>query len=334
MAEVPDLVGSNLSTARTALIDRSLEVTEAECSSLKVPAGKVAATTPKAGTRLERGSSVEVCKSTGPEMKAVPTIVGLSIKPAKTAIKNAGFTFGKVIEKRFSDEPADSVLAALGDNGEALGDTYPEQARIDLIVSAGSVPDVAGKSVKNATEILSKSELSVNSELNTKAFNSDVAAGSVISLNTNTDPLRTGDSVGLQISVGSVPDVAGMKVKQATDALAKSELSVDPTLGSEAHSDDVPKGQVISLVLNTDPVRPGDAVGLQVSLGPELFEVPDVSGMGLQEAMDALSNAGFAPTTLVPDALRGFATATETNPAAGQKVPAGTEISVKSTLKL
>jgi serine/threonine-protein kinase len=81
-------------------------------------------------------------------------------------------------------------------------------------------------------------------------------------------------------------------------------------------------------------VSPGDTVGLNVSLGPELFEIPNIADLGLQEAMDTLAAAGFSPTTLVPDALRGFAKATGTDPAAGERVPAGTEIRVKSTISL
>lgn len=266
---VPDLVGSTIDEAQSSLTEHSLESTVSECSSLKVPAGNIASMKPAAGTRVDRGIAVQLCKSTGPEMKSVPTIVGLALEDAKATIKEAGFSFGEVLEKRFSDNDVNVVLAALDTSGEPLGETYPEQGRVNLVVSAGSVPDVVG-----------------------------------------------------------------MKVTQATDALAKSDLLVDPALNSETYSDDVPEGSVISLTLNTDPVRPGDSVGLQVSLGPELFEVPDVSGMGLQAAMDALTAAGFSPSTLVPGALRGLATATETKPAAGEMVPAGTEVSIKSTLKL
>lgn len=268
-ATVPDVVGNTIDEARSSLNEHSLTSTVSECSSLKIPAGNVASTTPEAGARVDRGLTVQLCQSTGPELKSVPTIVGLTLDDAKAKIAEAGFSFGDVIEKRFSENNVNVVLAALDTSGEPLGETYPEQGRVDLVVSAGSVPDVTG-----------------------------------------------------------------MKAKQATDALAKSDLLVDPALNSEAYSDDVLDGSVISLTLNTDPVRPGDSVGLHLSIGPELFEVPDVSGMPLQAAMDKLASAGFSPSTMVPSALRGLATATETKPAAGAKVPAGTEISVKSTLKL
>ena len=266
---VPSVSGLDMDAAVAALADVDLEANVTECSSLDIAAGLAVRTNPPTGTRLDRGSTVKLCQSTGPKLIEVRTIVGLTLEDAKREIEANDFVFGSVLEERFSDEKDQVVLAALGTDGEALGEVYPEQGVVDLIVSAGSVPDVAG-----------------------------------------------------------------MSAEKATAALADVKLVVDPALGSENYHAEVPAGDVISLIVNTDPVRPGDAVGLEVSLGPELFDVPDVSGLGLQEAMDALSAAGFAPTTLVPDPLRGFAVATGTDPAAGDRVPAGTEIRVKSTISL
>lgn len=199
----------------------------------------------------------------------MPTISGLPLEQAQRTIREAGFTFGEVLEERFDASTADTVLAALGEDGEPLAETYPERGRVDLVVSAGAIPEVAG-----------------------------------------------------------------LSVEQATRALQASGLTVDASLAAEEYHAEIEKGRVIAMIPTTDPVRPGDSVGLTISLGPELFEIPDVSGMGLQEAMDALAGAGFSPTTLVPDALRGFAKATGTDPAAGERVPAGTEIRVKSTISL
>lgn len=266
---VPKVAGTEIAAAQAALTELKLLPDVVECASLTVPVGKAAGTTPKAGTRLDRGSTVKLCQSTGPEMKPVPTLIGLSLDDAKRTIEEAGFTFGSVVDTRFSDDSADTVLAALDSDGEPLGETYPEQAPVDLVASAGGIPQVVG-----------------------------------------------------------------LKSEEATSALTDAGLVVDPELGSEAYSSESPKGTVLALITNTDPVRPGDAVGVQMSLGPELFEIPDVAGMGLQEAMDALSGAGFAPSTLVPDALRGFAKATGTDPAAGESREAGTEVRVKSTISL
>ena len=266
---IPDVAGQEIASAQSALETHGLVVTVTQCSSLDVPAGQAADTDPAFGARVDRGTAVQLCQSTGPRAMPVPTLVGLSLDDAKAAIADARFTFGSVTEQRFSNDAADTVLAAIGSDGDALGDSYPEQGTIDLIVSAGSVPDVAG-----------------------------------------------------------------LSVDAATARLSDSSLTVDPAAGSESYSSDVEKGAVIALLPQTDPMRPGDRVGLQVSLGPELFPVPDVSGLGLQDAMDKLTGAGFSPSTLVPDALRGFAKATGTDPAAGEKLPAGAEVRVRSTISL
>ncbi|WP_427869098.1 Stk1 family PASTA domain-containing Ser/Thr kinase [Leucobacter luti] len=266
---VPEVAGTELAAAEAQLADHSLQVEVFDCSSLEVEAGLAVRTEPVAGTRLDRGSSVRLCRSTGPELLAVPTLVGLSQQDAKAEIEHAGFTFGKVVEERFSGDDEGTVLAALGENGDGLGDSYPERAKVDLIVSAGPLPDVAG-----------------------------------------------------------------LSASEATKRLERAGLTVDTSQNTEAHSADVAEGSVIALVTTTDPVRPGDAVALQLSIGPELFPIPDVNGMSLQDAMNAIQAAGFKPSTLVPDALRQFAKATGTEPGAGEEVPAGTEVRVRSTIAL
>ena len=266
---VPDVSGAELAEAEAALAERSLVPELFDCTSLDVPAGLAVRTEPASGARVDRGSTVKLCRSSGPEMLPVPTLVGLDQEHAKSLIEDSGFVFGEVSEERFSDEAAGTVLAALDDEANGLGDAYPEQGVIDLIVSAGSIPDVSG-----------------------------------------------------------------MSQDRAAAALSDAGLTVDPAQNTEAHHDTIKQDEVIAVIPLGDPVRVGDSVGLQVSLGPELFEVPNVSGMKLQEAMDALAAAGFSPSTLVPDALRDFAQATGTDPAAGERVRAGTEIRVRSTISL
>ena len=266
---VPDVSGKTMAAAQQELEALDLTVATAECSSLDVEVGLASAVTPEPGSRLDRGTEVTLCQSTGPELLAVPTLIGLNVDDAIALIGESRFTFGEVTDTRFSDAADGEVLAALDSNDEALGGEFPERGTINLIVSAGQPPAVSG-----------------------------------------------------------------LTVEQATKALADSKLTVDAGHNTEVISDDVPKGQVVGVNWQTDPVRPGDTVGLQISSGPELFEIPDVSGMGLQEAMDTLAGAGFSPSTLVPEPLRGLAKATGTNPGAGERVEAGTEIRITSQLSL
>lgn len=266
---VPDVAGMEMASAQAELERLSLVVDTSECSSLTVEAGLAAETDPKMGTSLDRGSSVTLCKSTGPRMLAVPTLIGLTLDEAVTLIKQSEFSFGEVVDRRFSDAAEDIVLGALDENDAELSDTFPENGTINLVVSAGSVPGVTG-----------------------------------------------------------------LSVDEATGTLEGKGLVIDAGLNGEAHSEDIAEGKVIGVVLSTDPVRPGDAVGLTISLGPELFPVPEIAGLGLRDAMDTITAAGFTPTTLVPEALRGLAVATGTNPAAGERLKAGAEVRVTSQLSL
>lgn len=225
---VPNVSGASIEEAQAALETEDLLVDIVECPSLEVQAGLASTTDPAAGSRLDRGERVTLCQSTGPQLLDVPTLVGLTEDEAITAISEAKFTFGEITDRRFSGEAEGVVLAALGSNGEGLGDTYPEQGRIDLVVSVGSIPDVRGQSPEDATATLSAVELTVDSGQNVESF-----------------------------------------------------------------SDDVAEGEVISLITTTGPVRPGDTVALEISKGPELFEVPNVIGMNGADARATLQNAGF-----------------------------------------
>ena len=207
-----------------------------------------------------------LCTSTGPELLPVPTIVGLPLDQAVATIKEHRFNFGKVIDQRFSDAEDGMVLAALDERDQELGAMFPEQGTINLIVS-----------------------------------------------------------------VGPVPDVRDMTVDQATKALAGQELKVDSTLSTEAYDETVPEGKVLGVVTHTDPVKPGDSVGLNISKGPQPVTIPDVSGMSLKDAMQALRDAGLSPTTILPEIFWGLATASSTNPAAGQQVKRGSEVRVLAT---
>ncbi|MBO1902019.1 Stk1 family PASTA domain-containing Ser/Thr kinase [Leucobacter weissii] len=266
---VPDVAGEELDAATLTLEELSLTVETDKCSSLEVEKGRAVGTEPAAGSRVDRESTVTLCRSTGPAKLDVPTLNGLPLEEAQRAIEEARFRVGEVVEERFDGGERGTVILALGSNGKGLGETYSEQGRIDLIVSAGSVPDVAGQTVEAATESL--------------------------------------EAVG---------------------------LSVDADANVEEHHGEVPEGSVIAMVDPGRELRVGDGVGVRISLGPELFEIPDVAELPLQEAIDTLEQAGFSPSSGVLETFRDFARATGTEPAAGERVPAGTEVVVRARVSL
>jgi serine/threonine-protein kinase len=219
LSVVPNVIGKSVTEAMSSLRDLGFSTELAQCSSTTIAVGKVVSTKPAPGAQVEPESLVEVCESTGPKILPVPSLVGQSQEDAVKVIEDSGFTFGTVAEKRFTAEPAGTVLEGVGEDGAALPETLPELSVINLIVSAGPLPDVTDASISAATSALTGVGLVVDDGLQTEAFNDTIPAGRVVGIVTSGDVVRVGDSVGISVSKGpqlfAVPNVAGKTVRQA-----------------------------------------------------------------------------------------------------------------------
>lgn len=116
------------------------------------------------------------------------------------------------------------------------------------------------------------------------------AAGSVV---------HEGDSASLTVSLGPVPPVVGRTLDEATSILGAVSLGVAGT--QEEYSTEFAAGQVIRVLDRAEPGnwRPGDAMTLVISLGPQLFEVPNVVGETRDSARALLEGAGFRVSGIV-----------------------------------
>lgn len=91
----------------------------------------------------------------------------------------------------------------------------------------------------------------------------------------------------------AVPGVLGLDVATATATAAESDLTV--SVGGEQYSETVAAG----LIISADPtpgtsVPPGTDIAVIVSLGPERFSVPVLTGLTETEAREALTAAGLS----------------------------------------
>ncbi len=139
-----------------------------------------------------------------------------------------------------------------------------------------------------------------------------------------------GDTMALTVSAGPLPDVAGLSVGDATDALHGAGLAVSDT-PKQAYSSTVTAGQVIGLADRDGggPWHPHDTVTLIVSKGPQPVTVPSVKGMTVHQAYTALQQAGFVPITSLDGLpIWDFFAATGTDPAAGTLQLPGTKVKI------
>ncbi|WP_226921261.1 Stk1 family PASTA domain-containing Ser/Thr kinase [Georgenia subflava] len=258
-----------------------------------------------------------------------PAVVGME-EDAAVAELTAAELVPDVERTHHDDVPEGVVIAA--DPG--AGDDVRKGGTVELTVSLGilmlDVPELPGNDLGAATDLLAAAGLPLGST--EEAYHDSLPAGTVIS----SDP-AAGESVphtravDLVVSAGrepvEPPDVTGQARDDAAATLEDAGLGVGET--SEQHSDTVPAGAVISQqpAAGAAEVYRGDTVNLVISLGPELFEVPDVRRMQLGPASEALREAGFE--VAVEEVLGGiFAIVHSQDPAGGTMLPRGSVITL------
>ncbi len=134
----------------------------------------------------------------------------------------------------------------------------------------------------------------------------------------------------------SMPNLVGMQFEEAYQQM--EELGFTLEIAQELYDEEIPEGEIYDQNYNPgdplykDNVYEGDkAIKVNVSLGKELFEIPPVINIDIDEARQQLSDvgAGFKLTVEEindPNTPKGIVIRQE--PAENEKVEAGTEITL------
>ncbi|GAA4286116.1 Stk1 family PASTA domain-containing Ser/Thr kinase [Georgenia daeguensis] len=260
---------------------------------------------------------------------ATPEVVGLEEDAAVARVRDAGLE-PVVSRSHHDDVEAGRVIST--DPGP--GAEVHKDGRVRLSVSLGilmlTVPDVAGLEAAAAAEAVEAEGLPVGST--TEQYHGSVPAGTVISSSPEAAEQVAHDTpIDLVVSAGrepvELPDVTGLARAEAVAALESAGLAAGEV--TEEHSDTVPAGAVIAQAppAGSAQLYRGDSVDLRVSLGPELFAVPDVVGRQVGEARSALAAAGFE--VAVEEVLGGFfGTVRAQDPEPGAMLPRGSVITL------
>ncbi len=107
--------GASYAAASAALSSAGLGATEAQQFSDTVPAGQVIAFSPAAGATVTVGTTVTVAVSKGPQLVAVPKVVGMSVGAASQAISGAGLSVSGV-----TGNPLSTVVATNPAPGQSV----------------------------------------------------------------------------------------------------------------------------------------------------------------------------------------------------------------------
>lgn len=249
LVAVPNVVNTAPDAAASQLQKLGFKTAQTPEYSTTVAAGKVSSTDPHAGVPAGRGSTVTLRVSQGPKPVTIPPLAGTTLDTAKSAITGVGAKVGTVAEQFDAKVPANTVISATrADTGADIsgGGGYFEAAAVNLVVSVGPIPDVAGKSVEDASAILGKVKLLTSA--GPQSYSDTVKEGDVISAQPQHEPVRPGDTLLLETSKGpepvTIPDVVGKNWSDAKKALTDAGF----TLKYSAIADVAPSAFVVSKV--------------------------------------------------------------------------------------
>jgi serine/threonine-protein kinase len=151
---VPELVGSTATEARARLEEKRLELGKtSQAFDEKVPAGQIVSTSPKAGTALKRGASVNIVVSKGRQPIELQDFTGKPADQAVASLTDAGLQVDATKQEFSTDVPKGSVIS----QSPATGTLFRGD-KVTLVVSKGpemvKVPDVQGKQLDEARQVL------------------------------------------------------------------------------------------------------------------------------------------------------------------------------------
>ena len=160
---VPKVIGLDEADAIQILKDEDFKPVISDTSyGVSLPPGKIFLQKPEGGKVVKKGRTIFLFISGGQQTVTVPLLKGKSVLDARFALERIGLKLGN-IDEAASDQPKDMIF----DQQFAQGTMLRKGQSVGVSVSIGKgfgdieVPDLIGKSLSEAREVLSKNSLTV-----------------------------------------------------------------------------------------------------------------------------------------------------------------------------
>ena len=224
----------------------------------------------------------------------VPFVLG------KTEAEARSMLSGEDLDTDVKEDFSDTVKAGLVLRTDPEGGSRIRQGdSVTLVLSKGpemvEIPELYAVPLDEAKDKLREAGLKPG--VTQEAFSEELPAGRVISTKpADGEKIKAGRAVEMVVSRGApieVPDVVGDDQSDAAEELREEGLTVEVAPETVYSEEDA------GTVAETSPepgaeLGEGDKVTLTISKGPELLEVPDVVDMSVDDAEQALEDAGFS----------------------------------------
>ena len=245
--DVPDLMGKQADAAASMIAEHELELAPmARVETEKATPGIVIDQSPRPGSRVRRGTAVEIAVADAPK-RAVPSLIGATPAAAERRLTEAGLRLGRVVTEDSSDAQSGTIF---GQTPEADA-RVPKESSVDIVVAAASrvtVPDVRGTPLDAAQRTLEKARLTVGRvrERETPEEKPGLVIaqrqepGSVVARGTAVDLLVAVEPATAVLI--EMPDVRKLHVKEASSRVLKSGFGkprLEPVVNNEVKADSV-----------------------------------------------------------------------------------------------
>ena len=193
-----------------------------------IPKGRAVRSEPEAGSRVRKGSVVQVWVSSGPERYPVPDLAGKTEVQARQLLDQAHLAVGR-IGREYSDNVGTGLIIRFSPKS---GTQLRPNAGVAYVVSRGrrpvQIPSVVGERSNAAEKKLKNAGFE---PVATEEFSDTVERGRVISQEPPNGTGYKGDKIRLVVSKGpalvKVPNVRGMGVEAAKERLRRDGFKAD-----------------------------------------------------------------------------------------------------------
>ena len=228
---------------------------------------------------------------------AVPPLVTLTEAQAANFVTDCAFKI--TTSTTFDDVHSDGQVVA---QSPPQGTKLKKGSTLVLTISQGPaprlVPDLTGATLADVDARLAAAGL-VRGTV-TPANDENAPKDAVLDWTFKGKEVTKGTAVDLTVSAGpaqrAVPDLHGLTVADATAKL--TDPAVRLTLGAvtEQFDNTIEKGKIIATTPPAGTLVDRDSVvAIAVSKGPDVVQIPDVRGFSLDNAVNAIRNAGLTP---------------------------------------
>ncbi|WP_059010131.1 Stk1 family PASTA domain-containing Ser/Thr kinase [Streptomyces specialis] len=224
---VPDVVGQSPDEAMRELENAGFEPVEGDARPCETDEGTVCATDPEAGTEADRGSTVTVIVSEGPETVEIPDVTGQDYEDAEAELEELGFQVKREDEETDAEDPG-TVLDQDPNGGEEAETGTEITLTVAAEIAGVEVPDVVGDDFDSAKQELEQAgfvvprqdQIDDSREENT-VISQNPRAGSEIQPN-EVITLYVAIPSATEPATAQVPNVGGQSLADARAALQQA----------------------------------------------------------------------------------------------------------------